>query len=199
MVELIADKEKQTVKFRVLLPMGFVLGVWIVLNFLTSHLEWFGTGRFYRLSADILYSLLGFTILFSSLIVYSLLYLRGISLNKRIFWSLIVPLAWVLKEIWRVSAIFSWGESFYYALGPGPLGLFLLQLLFLPLTEMFWRRREKRKDKTIRILSAGPVISLMIFAALVYFLLFWGNAGDTPGSNWFYIFMEGYKALFFNK
>ncbi len=36
----------------------------------------------------------------------------------------------------------------------------------------------------------------MIFAVLVYFMLFWGNAGDTPGSKLFYIYMEGYKALF---
>ncbi|MEW6186636.1 MAG: hypothetical protein AB1585_12955, partial [Thermodesulfobacteriota bacterium] len=176
MAEFFTSKEKQPVKSLGLLPIGVVLGVWFVLNFLTDHLEWFGTGSFYRFAADILYVLLGFTILFSSLIVYSLLYLRGASTKGRIIFSLIVPLAWVFKEIWRMSAIFSWGESFYYALGPGPSGLFIIQLFFLSLTEMFWRGREKIKGKTIRIMTAGPVISLLIFAALVYFMLFWANA-----------------------
>ncbi len=109
--------------------MGIALGVWVVLNFLTSHLEWFGSGQVYRTAADILYSMLGFTLIFSSLIVYSLLYVRGASTIERIFWALIVPLAWTLKEIWRVSAFFTWGESFYYALGPAPVGLFVLPAL----------------------------------------------------------------------
>ncbi len=170
----------------------------MVLNFLTSHLEWFGSGQVYRTAADILYSLLGFTLIFSSLIVYSLLYVRGASSKERIFWALIVPLAWTLKEIWRVSAFFTWGESFYYALAPAPLGLFSFQLLSLCLGELFWRWRDKKKNGVIRIFTSGPVSVLMIFAVLVYFMLFWGNAGDTPGSKLFYIYMEGYKALFVN-
>ena len=169
-----------------------------MLNFLTSHLEWFGSGQVYRTAADIFYSLLGFTIIFSSLIVYSLLYVRGASAKERIFWALIVPLAWILKEVWRVSAFFTWGESFYYAFSPLPLGLFLVQLLFLPLCEIFWRWRDKKKNGVVRIFTPGPISVLIIFAFLVYFMLFWGNAGDTPGSKLFYIYMEGYKALFVN-
>ena len=125
MAEITAKKERQPLSRRILWPAGVALVAWVVLNFLTSHLEWFGSGQVYRTAADILYSLLGFTIIFSSLIVYSLLYVRGASAKERILWALIVPLAWILKEIWRVSAFFTWGESFYYALSPLPLGLFL--------------------------------------------------------------------------
>lgn len=198
MAEMVERKARQTFGRRVLLPAGIALGVWVALNFLTSHLEWFGSGQAYRTAADILYSLLGFTIIFSSWIVYSILYVRGTSVKGRIFWANIVPLAWILKEIWRVSAFFTWGESFYYALGPSPLGLLVFQLFSLCLCEIFWRWRYKKKDGTIRILTLGPVLGLMIFAFLVYVMLFWGNAGDTPGSKLFYIFMEGYKALFVN-
>lgn len=198
MAEIAERKERPPFSRRVLLPAVIALGAWVVLNFLTSHLEWFGSGQRYRTVADILYSMLGFTLIFSGLIVYSLLYVRGASTKERIFWALIVPLAWILKEIWRVSAFFTWGESFYYALSPLPLGLLLVQLLFLTLGELFWRWRDKKKNGATRILTSGPVSVLLIFVILVYFMLFWGNAGDTPGSNLFYLYMEGYKALFVN-
>jgi hypothetical protein len=196
MAERIRRKKMQPFSRRVLMPAGIALGAWVTLNVLTSHLEWFGNGQVYRIGADIFYSLLGFSIIFSSVIVYSLLYVRGASTKERILWALIVPLAWTLKEIWRVSAFFTWGESFYYALAPLPLGLFLNQMLFLPLCEIFWRWRDQKKNEVVRIFTPGPISVLVIFAFLLYFMLFWGNAGDTPGSNLFYIYMEGYKALF---
>jgi hypothetical protein len=198
MAEIIGRMRKQPFSRRVLVPAGIALGAWVVLNVLTSHLEWFGSGQRYRTAADILYSLLGFTIIFSSLIIYSVLYGRGALAKEKILWALIVPLAWTFKEIWRVSSIFSLGESFYYALSPLTLGLFVFQLLFLPLCEIFWRWRSKMKDGTIRIFTPGPISVLVIFGILLYFMLFWGNAGDTPGSKLFYIYMEGYKALFVN-
>ncbi len=198
MAEIIGRMRKQPFSRRVLFPVVIALGVWVVLNVLTSHLEWFGSGQRYRTAADILYSLSGFIIIFSSGIVYSVLYVRGASTKERILWALIVPLAWTLKEIWRVSAFFTWGEAFYYTLAPLPLGLFFFQLLYLSLCEIFWRWRDKKKNKVLRIFTPGPTLSLILFIVLVYFLLFWGNAGDTPGSNLFYIYMEGYKVLFLN-
>jgi len=198
MAKMAGRKGIQPFSRRVLLPAGIALGVWVMLNVLTSHLEWFGRGQTYRTAATILYPLLGLTIIFSSLFVYSVLYARGASVKERILWALIVPLAWILKEIWRVSSIFSFGESLYYALGPSPLGLLGIQLLFLPLCEIFWRWRTKKRGETIRIVTLGPALSLIIFVILVYFMLFWGNSGDTPGSKLFYLYMEGYKALFVN-
>jgi hypothetical protein len=190
--------ERPSLGRRVLRPAGIALGSWVVLHFLTGHLEWFGSSQAYRTAADILYAMLGFTLIFSSLFVYSLLHVRGASTKEKILWALIVPLAWILKEVWRVSYIFSLGESFFYALGPLPLGLLLSQLLSLCLCEIFWRWRYKKKIGSIRIFTPGPISVLVIFFILVYFMLFWGNAGDTPGSNLFYIYMEGYKALFVN-
>jgi len=172
MAEIPDRRERQPFSRRVLLPAVIALGAWVVLNFLTSRLEWFGSGQVYRTAADVLYTLLGFTLIFSSVIVYSLLYFRGALTKERILWSLIVPLAWVLKEICRVSAFFTWSESFYYAFSPAPVGLFVAQLLYLPLCEIFWRWRDKKRRKTIRIISVGPVFSLIVFAVLVYFMLF---------------------------
>jgi hypothetical protein len=123
----------QPFRQRILWRSGITLGAWVVLNFLTGHLEWFGSGQVYRTAADILYSMLGFTIIFGSLIVYSLLHVRGASAKEKILWALIVPLAWILKEVWRVSYIFSLGESFYYAPFPALVTLSLRNFLAMAL------------------------------------------------------------------
>jgi len=194
MAEMPKRKERQPFLSRVLYPAGVPLVAWILLNFLTDHLEWFGIA--YRPAAFTLYLLLGLTIALSSLFVYSLMYARGASTKERALWSFVVPLAWLLKEIWRVSAFFTPGESFYYALSPLPLGLLVFQLIALCLCEIFWRWRYGKDDPTIRVWTPGPVAGLVISAILLYFMALWGNPGDTPGTKWFYLYMEGYKALF---
>ncbi len=196
MAEMIEKKGKHPFSRRVLLPAGVALGVWVLLNFLTSHLECFGIGHTYRIAADILYPLLGITIVLSSLFLYSVMYARGASVPERILWACIIPFAYILKEIWRVSAFFSLSESFYYALAPTTIGLLIGQLGLLCLCEVFWRWRNKKRGVPIRIFTAGPAVALVIFVILIYVMFFWGSSGDTPGSKWFYIYMEGYKALF---
>jgi len=196
MAEMPKRKESQPFRRRVLYPAGVALFAWVFLNFTTDHLEWFGTGSVYRTASFILYLMLGLTITFSSLFVYSVTYARGASAKERILWACVVPFVWILKEIWRVSAFFSLGESFYYALGPLPLGLLVFQLVCLCLCEMFWRWRRKKNGESIQILTPGPVTGLVISAILLYFTALWGNPGDSPGSKWFYLYMEGYKALF---
>jgi hypothetical protein len=175
---------------------GFALGAWILLNGLTSHLGWFGSGSGYRAAADVLYPLLGITITGSSIFVYSVMYHRGASVKERVLWANIVPAAYVLKEIWRVTAFFSLGESFYYALAPLTLGVLLAPVGFLSLCEMFWRWRDKKRGQATRIVTGGPIAGVVFWVITVFFMLLWGSANDTPGSQWFYLYMEGYKALF---
>ncbi|MCK9364041.1 MAG: hypothetical protein M0P74_10665 [Syntrophales bacterium] len=196
MAEIVAKKKREPFGRRVLCPVGVALGVWVLLNGLTSHLEWFGNGGGYRAAAAVLYPLLGISITCSSIFVYSVMYIRGASLKERVFWAYIVPGAFVLKEIWRVSAFFSPGESFYYAFAPLTLGVLLAPVGFLSLCEMFWRWRDKQRGEATRIATSGPVAGLVFWGITVFFMLFWGSAEDTPGSKWFYLYMEGYKALF---
>jgi len=196
MAEMIEKKGKKPFSHRVLFPVGVAFGAWVLLNFLTSHLEWFGSGNTYRAAADILYPMLGLTIVFSSLFLYSVMYVRGASARERILWAYIVPYAYILKEIWRVSAFFSPAESFYYALAPTTLGLLVGQIGLLCLCEIFWRWRDKKRGGSIRIIATAPAVGLVICLIMTYFMFFWGSSGDTPGSKWFYLYMEGYKALF---
>lgn len=196
MAEIIKKSEKLPFSRRVLLPAVIALGTWLLLDFLTSHLELFGSGRSYRIAADIFYPMLGITIALSSLFLYSIMHARGASIQERILWACIVPIVYILKEIWRVSAFFSLGESFYYALAPTTIGLLVGQLGLLSLCEVFLRWRNKKRGVPIRIFTVGPAVVLAVFGILIYVMFFWGSSGDTPGSKWFYIYMEGYKALF---
>ena len=176
--------------------MGLALCVWLVLNFVTGHLEWFGGGAGYRTIAFLLYLLLGLSISFSGPVIYGVMCFRGASLRERIIGAYLVPVAWVLKEIWRVSDFFTLGESLYYALSPLPLGVLTFQIGYLSLVEILWRWKKMKQDKLPRVLSLGPIVSLGVFALMVYLILFWGVPAESPGTRWFYLYQEGYKALF---
>ena len=178
------------------LPGGIALAAWFALHFLTDHLEWFGSGAGYRTAAFFLYLLLGLSIFFSGPVVFAVMCFRGASLRERILGAYAVPLAWVFKEIWRVSEFFTLGEAFYYALSPIPFGVLTYQIGYLCLVEMLCRWRKKRRDPFTRILSPGPIIGLGVFALVVYFTLFWGVPAESPGTKWFYLYQKGYKALF---
>jgi hypothetical protein len=177
-------------------PAGLALSAWLVLNFLTDHLEWFGSGAAYRTIAFLLYLLLGLSISFSGPVVYGVMFFRGGSLNERILGAYVVPVAWVLKEIWRVSDFFTLGESLYYALSPLPLGVLTHQIGYLSLVEILCRWEKMRHDKFTRILSPGPIVGLGVFALFIYLTLLWGVPAESPGTKWFYLYQEGYKALF---
>jgi hypothetical protein len=188
--------EKRTLHQATFFPGGLALGVWLVLNFLTDHLQWFGSGAGYRAIAFLLYLLLGLSISFSGPVVYGVMFLRGASLKEKILGAYLVPVAWVLKEVWRVSDFFTMGEALYYALSPWTLGVLTHQIGYLSLVEIFCRWRKKKRDKLSRVLSPGPIVGLGVFALMVYLTLFWGVPAESPGTKWFYLYQEGYKALF---
>jgi len=188
--------EKMTFHKGTFFSAGFALSAWLALNFLTNHLEWFGSGAGYRAIAFLLYLLLGLSISFSGPVVYGVMCFRGGSLKERILGAYLVPVAWVLKEIWRVGDFFTLGESLYYALSPWPLGVLTHQIGYLSLVEIFCRRRKKKRDKLTRVLSLGPIVGLGVFALMLFLTIFWGVPAESPGTKWFYLYQEGYKALF---
>jgi hypothetical protein len=102
-----------------------------------------------------------------------------------------------LKEVFRASEIFTAGESLYYALSPMPLGLIVFQIGYMSLGEMFCRWRvKKRGGEDMKIFTAGPVIGIALLGIMSYVMIFWGVPAESPGTKWFYIYQEGYRALF---
>jgi hypothetical protein len=169
--------EKRAFGSRFLWPVGIALGVWAGLDFLTGHLEWFGSGSPYRAAAFWSYLLLGVLIAFYAVLVL-----------------------WVLAEIFRVSEYFTAGESVYYAFSPMPFGLLVYQVGYMSLCEIICRWRLKKGGvRGIKIFTPGPLIGLGVLLAMNYLMILWGVPEESPGTKWFYIYQEGYKALFTGK
>jgi hypothetical protein len=198
--EPVRVERKKSFPSRFLWPVGIVLGVWAGLDFLTDHLEWFGSGAPYRMAAFGSYLLLGVLIAFGSFIIYPILFFRGASWKEKVLGSYAVLLVWVFTEIFRVGEYFTAGESVYYAFSPMPFGLLVYQVGYMSLSEMICRwRLKKRGVRGIRIFTPGPVIGIGLLLLMNYMMIFWGVPEESPGTKWFYIYQEGYKALFMGK
>jgi hypothetical protein len=128
---------------------------------------------------------------FGVLIVYPMAFFRGATVAERITASLFTPVAWILKEIFRVTAFFSIGESIYFGLHQ----LFLLTLVGalaqMGLCELICRWRLKKAGEEVRVFSGTPVSAIILGMAGIYVLFIWGW-----GTNFFYFYMEIYKTLF---
>jgi hypothetical protein len=200
MSELVRVEGEKPFPSRFLWPVGIALGVWAGLDFLTGHLEWFGSGSPYRAAAFWSYLLLGVLIAFGSFIIYPILFFRGASLKERVIGSYAVLVLWVLAEIFRVSEYFTAGESVYYAFSPMPFGLLVYQVGYMSLCEIICRWRLKKGGvRGIKIFTPGPLIGLGVLLAMNYLMILWGVPEESPGTKWFYIYQEGYKALFTGK
>ena len=200
MSELVRVEGEKPFPSRFLWPVGIALGVWAGLDFLTDHLEWFGSGAPYRAAAFWSYLLLGVLTAFGSFIIYPILFFRGASLKERVIGSYAVLVLWVLAEIFRVSEYFTAGESVYYAFSPMPFGLLVYQVGYMSLCEMVCRwRLKKRGVRGIKVFTPGPLIGLGVLLAMNYLMILWGVPEESPGTKWFYIYQEGYKALFTGK
>jgi hypothetical protein len=62
--------------------------------------------------------------------------------------------------------------------------------------ETFLELLKKRGGQDMRIFTAGPVIGIAVLGIMSYVMIFWGVPAESPGTKWFYIYQEGYKALF---
>ena len=129
---------------------------------------------------------------FGTLVVYPMAFFRGASTSERIMTSLFTPMVWILKEIVRVTAFFPLGESIYFGLNQ----LFLLTIVGafaqMGLCEVICRwRLKKQGQEQMRLFSATAIACILFGVVGIYVLFIWGW-----GTGFFYIYMEGYKAIF---
>ena len=139
--------------------------------------------------------LFGLTVFFGvgcgALYVYPSAYFRGATLVERICACLVTPVLYAASEVLRVREFFSWGESLYYGLSPGFQLILLANLGCIGLADMLCRRRLRRSGVAIKVVTPLPLVAILLSLAGLYVILIWGF-----GVHWFYVYQQGYKALF---
>ncbi len=176
----------------------FVFPVAIVLITMLASLKIYNAS--WRIDNDSLHQAVAFIcgivnigiIWFGASIVFPWAYFRGAGTAERVVGSLTTPVIWDLMEIVRVTEFFTLGESFYYGLNSMFLVTVAMTMAQMGLWEMICRYIGKIKGvATVNIVSPGPVISIVLGIVGIYVFLIWG-----VGVHWFYIYQQGYKALF---
>jgi hypothetical protein len=184
---------KQSFSRRFLQPVGTVLLVWAVTSVLYLECAWrLEPGALRSLVAFSSAALLLLSLGFGALYIYPVAFFRGASTGERLVACMVTPLVWNLKEMVRVGEFFSLGETLYYGLNTAFLLTVFGSLGLAGLCELVCRwRLGKGGEQPVRVFSPAPVIWIGAGLAAVYLLLFWGL-----GVHFFYIYIEGYKAIF---
>lgn len=104
----------------------------------------------------------------------------------------VTPVCWNVKEMIRVTEYFTVGEALYYGLNT----VFLLTVFGaigqMGLGELLYRRRQRAgAGGAGAMVTAGPLLAIGVAVAAFFTLLAWGG-----GVHAFYIYVEGYRALF---
>jgi hypothetical protein len=103
----------------------------------------------------------------------------------------VTPVCWNLKEMVRVLDFFTPGEALWWGLNPAFLLAFAGAWGQMGLCELVHRVRRRVAGTPVRVVTAAPVLGIVLALAALYALLVWGG-----GVHFFYLYMEGYRALF---
>ena len=182
---------RQSFVKRVIVPAGMVLAVAVVALIIHNHFWRLGMPALTKIVGHVSFGLFLLSVFLGALFAYPVAYFRGASVFWRIAVCLVTPLCFIGSEVVRVTQFFTWGESLYYALTPANQLIILANLGLMGLAEMICRLRLKRRGVKVRVISLVPVGGIVLFGLGVYVIFLWGM-----GVHYFYIYMEGYKALF---
>jgi hypothetical protein len=179
---------------RTILPVAVVFATMVVTSIVYFHLAWrISPGNPIRpvittLSSWVLFISIGF----GALYIYPKGFFGGACIVERTAACLFTPVVWNLKEMVRVSEFFTFGEVLYYGLNTA----FLLALFgtfgLMGLSELLCRRKlNKRSEEKVKVLTPAPIAAIFVGLAALYICLLWGL-----GVHFFYIYVNGYRALF---
>ena len=136
--------------------------------------------------------LLFISIGFGALYIYPKAFFRGAGPVERIAACFMTPITWNIKEMVRVSEFFSLGETLYYGLNTSFLLAFFGTIGLVGLCEIICRwRLGKISAEPVKILTPAPIAAIVSGVAALYVCLLWGL-----GVHFFYIYIQGYRALF---
>ena len=156
------------------IPAGSVLCFWIILNFAYNLIGTIDDAALYRTLAASICILLYVSVGFSSLLIYPIMYFNGASFKLRVLGVYIMPMAWCIKEFYRVTAGVTFLEGLFFVFFTS-IQLFLLlgQVGLIGVSELICRTIVKRKNASIKIVTPGPIIAILISLASTYFIVIW--------------------------
>lgn len=128
---------------------------------------------------------------FGTFYVYRQTYFRGSGPGERILACFINPLAWVAKEVIVLTGIYSIGESLYFIVNPVNILLYSAVIAEIGLASLLTRRKARKLGYDVPSSKLPALAALVLGLASVIFPFVWGL-----GVHHFYVFQEGYKALF---
>ena len=177
---------------RLFVPAGIVLFFWIILNLVYNLLPAIDDVALYRTLAASTCVLLFISVGFSSLLIYPIMYFNGASFKLRVMGVYIVPLAWCIKEFYRVTAGVTFWEGLFFAFFTSiQLWLLLGQIGLIGVSELICRTVVKQKNAPIKIVTPGPIIAILISLAATYFIVIWDG-----GFQFHLMIKMAYRSLF---
>ena len=126
-----------------------------------------------------------------ALYVYYVSYVRGAGFLERVIAALLNPLIWMTKEVAVIGSVYTVPEALYYYLNPVHLLLLGAVVAEMGVAELLVRRRLRAAGSVQRVITVPAVAAVVLGVFWVAFMFLW-----DLGVHHFYIFQEGFKALF---
>lgn len=180
---------------RFLAPVGTALAVWLAADWLVAFAmtdpaasSWAVYKPVMNLLAGLRFGLL----LLWSLFLYPVLAARGAPLRERVLGCIAGSLAYLVTASLRATAFFPPGEAVYYGFNSMLFGSLFLQLALMSVADIAarWQRR-RASGRRLRLVRWPHLAGILVGLSALYVALFWEG-----GVHWFYVYQEGYKALF---
>ena len=131
------------------------------------------------------------SIFFGALYIYTYGYLRGVSLPVRILASSLIPFLWMTKDVVVMTESHPFLECLYWYFNPLSVWMVCLLAIEMGAGTLLGRAILKRCGEQVRILTLGPLASIVIGALLFGGIFAWGQ-----GENLFSLYLDGYRLLF---
>ncbi len=128
---------------------------------------------------------------FGALYVYYFAHVRGARPVERIIAALISPVIWMTKEVVVIATVYTIPEALYYYLNPVNLLLLAAVVAEMGMAELLARRALKKRGAVKHVFTFAAVSAVVLGIGWVVSMFAWGL-----GVHHFYIFQEGFKALF---
>ena len=184
--------EKVSFVRRFVYPVAVVVGILVISKVLYEYSWYLDNDTLHQGIAFVSGAVHVLILWLGSLIIYPWAFVKGASIKERVVACFIPPVAWTIGEIIRVTEFFTLGESLYYGLNSQFLVSCAMTVFLMGLLELICRRWLKTQIGTAsKVVSIGPILAMLAGIGGIYVFLIWG-----VGVHWFYVYQQGYKALF---